>query len=227
MPSFTSLLKASALVLISSHLTAAAPYWIRPTPIEDLVLPTTNTSATLPTTTLSLVYVAVGRGIQNYSCASVGAAPVAVGAIATLYDATPLAEWSMDVLNSIPGSAVNDAPPAAGQDYTLPAPANDLALLGHHYFAADGTPTFDLTSVSKLLYGSKNGDIKAPANAPVGPAGTGAVDWLSLVAKASYDASIGLGQVYRVETAGGSAPASCTSTDLITVQYSAEYWFYA
>jgi hypothetical protein len=181
----------------------------------------------LPSTTLSLQYVALGRGIQNYSCASVGAAPVAVGAIATLYDATSLAEWSMDVLNAIPGMAVGNRPPPAGGDYTLPAPANRLPLLGHHYFAADGTPTFNLQPVSKLLYAAKNGDIKAPSSAPAGPAGTGAVDWLSLIAKANYDASIGLGQVYRVETAGGNAPATCTSTNIISVQYSAEYWFYA
>jgi hypothetical protein len=168
----------------------------------------------------------VGRGIQNYTCASVGAAPVAVGAIATLYDATPLAEWDLDIVNSIPGNAVKDTPPAAGNDYTLPAPYNYLSLLGHHFFAADSTPTFNLAPVGRLLFGSKNGDIKAPTHAPEGPTGAGAVDWLSLVAKPNYDPSIGLGQVYRVETAGGAAPATCASTALISVQYSAEYWFY-
>jgi hypothetical protein len=183
--------------------------------------------APLPSTTLTLQYVAVGRGIQNYTCASVGAKPASIGAVATLYDATSMAEWSLDYVNSIPGNAVNDAPPAAGHDYTLPSADRGLPLLGHHFFALDGTPTFSLSSVGKLLYGSKNGDVTAPSNSPEGPSGSGAVDWLSLTAKTSYDPSVGLGQVYRVMTAGGNAPATCPSTDVISVQYSAEYWFYA
>jgi hypothetical protein len=152
---------------------------------------------------------------------------LAVGAIATLYDATVMAQMNLSVVNGVPPVAVDDVPPAAGHDYTLTAPANHLSVLGHHFFALDGTPTFNLSPVGKLLYAAKNGDVPAPSSASKGPANTGAVDWLSLVAKPNYDASIGLGQVYRVETAGGAAPATCSSTDLITVQYSAEYWFYA
>lgn len=58
MPSFTSMLTASALVLLSSHLVAAAPLapapaWGRrgrPTPVQDLTLPTTGGSTcTIPT----------------------------------------------------------------------------------------------------------------------------------------------------------------------------------
>jgi hypothetical protein len=100
-----------------------------------------------------------------------------------------------------------------------------MATLGHHFFDSAGTPTFDLASVNKILYGKKNGDVLAPADASKGPAGTGAVDWLSLIAKPGYT-SVGLGQVYRVETAGGAAPAVCPSAGVISVQYSAEYWFY-
>jgi hypothetical protein len=184
-------------------------------------------NTTLPSTDLSLFKVALGRGIQNYSCASVGATPVAIGAIATLYDATELAECDENNLNSVPAIVVDDEPPSSGTTYTLSPPYNTLPALGHHYFAADTTPTFNLTAVSMILYGSKNGDIAAPSSASKGPADTGAVDWLSLLAKVDYDPSIGLGQVYRVETAGGAAPATCPSTDVISVQYSAEYWFFS
>lgn len=244
MPSFTTL-AASALALLSAApLASAVPFRPWPiTPVAQLSLPGTSAAhpqilknrkanapllaSGLPSTSLTLQYVAIGRGIQNYTCASVGATPLAVGAIATLYDATELAQVNLSVVHAIPPIAVNDAPPAAGHDYTLPPPVNHLSVLGHHYFALDGTPTFNLSSVSKLLYAAKNGDVTAPAGASKGPANTGAVDWLSLVAKTNYDPSIGLGQVYRVETAGGAAPATCSSTNIITVQYSAEYWFYA
>jgi hypothetical protein len=41
--------------------------------------------------------------------------------------------------------------------------------------------------------------------------------------------SVGLGEVYRVESAGGNPPETCSgisSDAVIGVQYSAEYWFY-
>ena len=78
--------------------------------------------------------------------------------------------------------------------------------------------------MSKILYGKKIADIKAPASSNKGPAGTGAVDWLALTAK---NGSVGLKEVYRLETAGGAAPANCTNTSMISVQYAAEYWFYS
>jgi hypothetical protein len=125
----------------------------------------------------------------------------------------------------MPGKAVMIPPSRDG--YNLPPPANNLRVLGHHYFAADSTPTFNLTAVNKILFGKKNGDIPAPVGAPKSPSGNGAVDWLSLVEKPDYSESVGLGQVYRVETAGGNAPAACSSTGVVSVQYAAEYWFYA
>lgn len=99
-----------------------------------------------------------------------------------------------------------------------------LPILGHHFFNSASTPTFDLSSVGKILFGAKTGDIKAPATANKGPAGTGAVDWLSLDRNAKYT-SVGLELVYRVVTAGGGTPA-CTATGEVEIQYAAEYWFY-
>jgi len=143
---------------------------------------------------------------------------VAIGAVATLYDATHLAYTDEALLNSIPPWAVYM--PLNTASYMLPSPAGSFPVLGHHYFGADGTPTFDLSSTGKILYGKKTSDIKAPATSNKGPDGTGAVDWLQLMAKPG---SVGLQVVYRVVTAGGAAPANCTSTDLISIQYSAEY----
>ncbi len=172
----------------------------------------------LSTTNLTLSYVAIGRGVQNYTCASPSATPVALGAIATLFDATTLAYESEALVHAIPPLAVY-----------MPQPSSNLALaagifkpLGHHCFDAAGTPTFDLTAVGKILYGAKSGDVKAPGTANKGPAGTGAVDWLELSKKATYT-SVGAQLAYRVVTAGGNAPAVCSKAGVITVQYAAEY----
>lgn len=75
------------------------------------------------------------------------------------------------------------------------------------------------------MYGSGVGDIPAPADANAGPQGYGAVDWKALGAAAG---STGLGEVYRVETAGGKAPVSCAGFEgsTVLVQYAAMYWFY-
>ncbi|TAQ86681.1 hypothetical protein B7494_g5004 [Chlorociboria aeruginascens] len=185
-------------------------------------IPVSGDATELPTTNLTLQYIALGRGIQNYSCSAVGAIPVSIGAIATLFDATQFATSNIDAFNNLPTTAVYHDLPAAGADFILDG-VPPLSVLGNHFFAADTTPTFELTAVSKSLRGAKTADIKAPASANIGPAGTGAVDWLQLVNK---DTSVGLSMVYRVSTAGGSATPTCNGTSIITFQYSAAYWFY-
>jgi hypothetical protein len=179
-----------------------------------------------PNANLTLQYVAIGRGIQNYTCASTTATPSSIGAIATLFDATALAYLDEAMLHTIPGIIVNMPLPSTS---TLVLPSILRAdVLGHHYFDAALTPTFDLSSVGKILFGGKTGDIKAPSTASKGPAGTGAVDWLQLTAKSTY-VSEGLSLAYRVETAGGvglSCNTSTSTTAVQSVQYAAEYWFY-
>jgi hypothetical protein len=175
---------------------------------------------------LTLVAVAIGRGIQNYTCASTTATPSSIGALATLFDATALAYLDESLLHTIPGIIVNMPLPSTS---TLVLPSIlRAAVLGHHYFDASLTPTFDLSSVGKILFAGKTGDIKAPLTAPKGPAGSGAVDWLQLTAKSTY-VSEGLSLAYRVETAGGvglSCNTSTSPTAVQSVQYAAEYWFY-
>lgn len=140
------------------------------------------------------------------------------GAIATLFDATWLAYIDESALNSIPPSVV----------YLSSSELNLLPFgifaLGHHFFDSTGAPVFNLSSVDKILYGAKIADIKAPVTANKGPAGTGAADWLELIAKEGYN-SKGLSLVYRVVTAGGE-PLNCTVGGTMTVDYAAEYWFY-
>jgi hypothetical protein len=44
-----------------------------------------------PPTNLTIKHIAIGYGIQNFTYASFTATPVAIGALANLYDATTLA----------------------------------------------------------------------------------------------------------------------------------------
>ncbi|KAF7954342.1 hypothetical protein EAE96_005467 [Botrytis aclada] len=185
------------------------------------LLPTTGAVSALPAPTGTLAYVALGRGIQNYTCSAVGATPVALGAVASLYDATEYAKCASTALNNLPAIAVyTDLPSTSSASFM------SLKPLGKHFFDASGTPTFDLSSVSKILYSAKTGDIAPPINSSPGPADTGAVDWLSLTAKSTY-VSIGLASVYRVKTAGGNAINPCTTAGVQSVQYAAQYWFYS
>jgi hypothetical protein len=99
-------------------------------------------------------------------------------------------------------------------------------ILGFHFFSANNTPIFDLNTVGEVLFSKKLADIKAPANASVGLEGTGAVDWLALTA---IEGSVGLKEVFRVDTAGGNPPKTCegqTSGAVISVPYSAGYQFF-
>lgn len=112
-----------------------------------------------------------------------------------------------------------------GNPLTVPS-IGSYPIIGSHYFEADGTPTFDLITVREILFAKKIADVKAPANASKGSDGHGAVDWLTLGDKGE---SVGLSQVYRVVTVGGSPPSTCMEGDvnaIISVQYAAEYWIY-
>ncbi len=123
----------------------------------------------------------------------------------------------MQILNILPGYLVSF-------DFATIANSS-IPVIGHHYFDGAGVPTFDLGSTG-FVRGKKSGDIPAPANACKGPnnQGDGAVDWLAL---SDAGGSKDLSEAYRVETAGGKAPASCSGQPKdIQVQYAAQYWFY-
>lgn len=229
----------------------------------------TATDLPSPAYNLTVKYVAVGHGIQNYTCASSDASAVATGALAVLYDITPLypgtpttglSADAFDALSStvLWGQAIplNLADPsaAAGNATTetayqadaadpFPSPAADLSLgssvsakfLGHHYFDASSSPTFDLSGAGSgsggmLLSGAKTGDVKAPGDADAGILDTGAVDWLQL-GDSGRGLSEGLSVAYRVVTAGGAAQACAVSGasaegEVLSVPYAAQYWFY-
>jgi hypothetical protein len=192
-----------------------------------------------PSTNLTLKHVTVGHGIQNYTCqTNLSAPPVALGAVATLYDVTAFAFLSSNTTSQVPNiAAVQPLTNALVPNTPLTIPGlSSFSVIGFHFFALNGTPVFDLSMTGERLFAKKLADIKAPSSASVGitisgQPGVGAVDWLSLVDIGMGSGSVGLKQVYRVDTAGGNPPVDCLAGGLaagsvVTVPYSAGYHFY-
>ncbi|KAF5653257.1 hypothetical protein FHETE_11414 [Fusarium heterosporum] len=241
------------LVFVSAALAVASPlqrYGARSScsPQKPVpVLPVNGGPSELPDPPQGIIlkHIALGFGIQNYSCAETGASPVASGALAVLYDVTQLypnqdrssltpEEWAnfpSDVLH-------NDRVPLNRDEHGGASPINpfpkkeslkvkslhkkNIPYLGHHFFNAAGVPIFDLDRVNQLLAARKISGIKAPSSADTGPEGTGAVDWLYL---GDADGSRGISSVYRVLTAGGVSHV-CRANGTDSTSYATLYWFF-
>ena len=182
-----------------------------------------------PSSNLTVYHVAIGRGTQNYTCASDTAVPIAAGALATLFNASCIAADYPEILATLPNATLQVALPVQG---ALLFPSNILTS-GHHYFSDATTPTFNLdTQIGDygITFSKKNSTTPAPAGAAAGPVGVspvyGAVPWLKLTAKEGTVGSVK--EVYRVNTAGGSPPPTCSGMgSAFEVQYAAEYWFFS
>lgn len=206
-----------------------------------------------PSEGLSVYHVAVGRGtqvwhilhlipanqpfstdsrVQNYTCSSPNSTPTPFGAVAGLYNASCIAGRFSKILNLIGPAAL--VIPAPEKKNLFPA---NLALSGHHYFSDATTPAFNFHT-SRANYGiyfaKRVANTTAPAGSSAGPDGAPAVPWLKLaVIGAPLDANAAdiagnVKEIYRVNTAGGSAPKTCEGQPAtFQVEYSAEYWFYA
>ncbi|KAH7464300.1 hypothetical protein FOMA001_g17721 [Fusarium oxysporum f. sp. matthiolae] len=198
----------------------------KPTP----VLPSNGGDSELPEPSegVSLKHIALGFGIQNYTCADTAASPTPVGALAVLYDVTHLYPGQGHTLkvplnlNEKGTGASLVKPFPKKQDLKIRSLSKKIPYLGHHYFNAAGVPTFDLDKARQLLVAKKIGDIKAPASSPAGPEGTGAVNWLFL---GDAGGSHGISYAYRVLTAGG-ASHGCKAKGADSTSYTAMYWFY-
>ncbi|KAF5988561.1 hypothetical protein FBULB1_1437 [Fusarium bulbicola] len=236
----------SAVLALVSLIQAKAPTSsCRPgKPIPILPINGGPSELPAPPQDVALKHIALGFGIQNYTCAGIDATPISAGALAVLYDVTylypgqePLSltaqKWASlpsDVLDTVRvplnrnenGGASLTNPFPKKQALRVKSIRKAIPYLGHHFFSADGAPTFDLDKANQVLIAKKLEGIKAPVSAPPGPEGTGAVDWLYLGdAGGSHDVSF----VYRVLTAGG-ASHGCKSKGTDSTSYTTLYWFY-
>lgn len=194
-----------------------------------------------PPSSLSLKYIGLGLGTQNYTCnptsssSTSSTTPASIGALATLYDATPL----FLAATGLPASLSANALAALETTLTCAADVYDTALglstLGHHYFDSLARPTFDLSGAAAgnggpaFLSAKKVADVPAPVGSATcaGRDGGGAVDWLMLEDCGDGD-SRGVSVVYRLDTAGGKAVGACAvgAEGTVTSDYSALYYFF-
>ncbi|KAJ6464855.1 hypothetical protein C8R45DRAFT_779449, partial [Mycena sanguinolenta] len=184
-------------------------------------LPANQTALVAPTT--APLFVALGVGVQNYSCSSTTSTYASIGAVASLFDIscfdqTPefanLQTTAFDIWSKV-GPAVT----ATSIGSRILAPL----VLGYHYFVTSpsGTgisPKWDFTHSGKgYVIGAKVGDIVAPTNP------TTNVDWLALNNVQGSLAS----KIFRIDTVGGQPPASCVpGSDPISIKYVGRYYLY-
>ncbi|KAK5133775.1 hypothetical protein LTR08_007425 [Meristemomyces frigidus] len=172
---------------------------------------------------LTLQHVGLGAGTQNYTCNGTAWVQTGAGdgAFATLYDAASLLAASTTSISSLPSGRLAQYK-RVKECQELANLLPQLSILGNHYFDANNRATFNLSQANPplVLSAAKLDSVQAPV--------ADAISWLYLV-DANDSISRGLKAVYRVETAGGVAPSSCTSAQMGSstfIPYAAEYWFY-
>ncbi|PVI00053.1 hypothetical protein DM02DRAFT_718575 [Periconia macrospinosa] len=174
---------------------------------------------------LHLKFVVLGVGTQNYICVGGDDAsePGTIGAVAQLYDigtrlnTDPHAQSKISPLS---GRALVSASKHRLEGY-LKSEGYDRRL-GSHFFSQNRTQHSTPCPIAVV---TKKNATDAPKAAFPGLAGEGAMQWLRLVDDGmSVD---GIDTVYRIETAGGSKPASCKGRKGdFEVPYAAQYWMY-
>jgi hypothetical protein len=233
------------MVAISNVVTTVAGFFSSSIPAlckEPGVCNLSNTSIPLSSAqqtalgspTTPLVAVGVAFGVQNYTC-STNNVFVSAGAVAEIFDITPLACANSKLISTIHNDLFNFWNSSSTGSTTvqqlidtLPKIVPPNTILAQHYFinnSAGGiSPVWDFRATPKFN-GVEDAVFvgKALASTPdVNP--TKNVPWLHL-GKVSGDIS---DEVYRIFTVGGAAPSSCVSgtTKDISVKYASQYWFY-
>ena len=154
---------------------------------------------------MTLKAVAIGSGEQQYMCKR--HKPVPYGAMAELYDAYDMFAYAVN-----PKEFTNSLLDYRG---TLP-----MKRIGRHYFDARGYPAFDLGDKG-FFRGVKTASLDAPK---LPNYSRDAIPWLQLKDKGD---SKKFKMAYRVATAGGTAPTSCSRNKRLNhIPYAALYYFY-
>lgn len=178
-------------------------------------------SSGLPTPTASPSIIALGVGTQNYTCNSTTGTYSSNVAVADLYDITSILKSNSK--DSLCKLYLKNSQDCNSEDNPL-----QLNLIGDHYFDASSKPNFDFSRSNQgRLQAKKGAGVPAPETASKGVKdyAYGAVDWLYLLDNGA-GVSQDLQSVYRVETAGGKPPQTCSGEEQIQIPYAAEYWFY-
>ncbi|KAH8828623.1 hypothetical protein DL96DRAFT_1813988 [Flagelloscypha sp. PMI_526] len=187
--------------------------------------PEGQTALAVPTGKLD--YLALGVGVQNYSCSDTGTY-VSTGAVAELFDISCL--YDSAVYSNIPDFAMQlwSAVPEGVTIQEFIQGISDfgnVAVLGQHYFIPNlngsgaAQPKWDFNSsnsTTAFVVGAKVANLTAPT-------GSQDIDWLQLKNVTGDLAA----SIYRTDTRLGQPPANCTNgSDPISVKYVSQYWFY-
>lgn len=108
---------------------------------------------------------------------------------------------------------------AVSQKTSLGSVAEDANAVGQHFFVDNTTPEFD-------IIGLGNTQLKKAESDPA-PNAAADIPWLKLDATNTNTA---VRSIYRLNTKGGLAPATCAGQaagSVVKVDYEAEYWVYA
>src|SRR5204862_2551290 len=136
---------------------------------------------------------------QNYTChsSSPDVQPKALGAVATVFDASCIAANYPRLLSLLTNIALRFSRPRDGTNDFVPG---NLAVLGHHYFRNATTAVFDLGPFGVSVM-TKADSVDAPTTAlkGVGKHQNGAIPWLRL--KATNDSQGDTKTIYRLNTA--------------------------
>jgi Protein of unknown function (DUF3455) len=165
---------------------------------------------------MSLRGIFLAQGTQNYTCGNISSTPLTNGAKADLYDISCLVMGSngLSDIQALP-SRILKTPSIRIKSY--------LKSSGSHDFINSTTPRFDLYD-SPVISATKVASQPAPTMATNDQNGP-AIDWLKLARKRIERRGV-VEEIYRVNTAGGRAPANCTQAGELTIDYVAEYWMY-
>ncbi|KAF2461932.1 hypothetical protein BDY21DRAFT_359956 [Lineolata rhizophorae] len=186
--------------------------------VSNARMPVAPTPLPVPEAGLSVAQVVVGRGTQNYTCASSTSddEPEAAGALAQLFNATCIAATYPELLSRMTVLAM-DFPIPTSDDPDSPT---SRMHSGTHFFQNATTPFFTLedAGLGHVALSKKN--------VTDAPNKEDDVKWLKLASNGAEDNA--WQEVYRVNTVGGVPPKTCEGLQsTFTVQYSAEYWFWA
>ncbi|KAJ6562596.1 hypothetical protein B0H19DRAFT_944260 [Mycena capillaripes] len=190
-------------------------------------LPSNQTQLVAPTTAPK--FVAIGVGIQNYTCTASTLKYTSIGAVASLFDLSCMDKTPAFKTVQTTAFKAWSAAPASLKADTIGNKIGAPTLLGYHYFvpSPSGTgisPKWDFTSTGKFagnstafIIAAKAGDILAPTDSAIN------VDWLMLNNVQGSLAS----KVFRVDTVSGQPPTSCVAGSAdISVKYTAKYYMY-
>lgn len=197
---------------------------------------------------MTLKFIALGFGVQNYTCGQQGGNSTAKGALAVLYDITNLhpdlgpSSLSQNDFDNLASNVLANSPvplnfrsstegrvdanfPGASptepfvQDADLAVwGSKPLPFMGHHFFDSEGVPVFFSRDGQINMAVRLLKGVDAPKKDNAGK-DTESVQWLAL--KSKDDGKL----VYRLLTAGGVAHG-CKQAGDDSAAYAATYWFY-